>query len=66
MSADPNSIAKPLIERIKHLTSDGQGTSEYLEAGGLSLTVLHDTVGGSHPLYAVLDNAIKKVDWQGA
>jgi hypothetical protein len=66
MSDDLNAIAKARIERIKRLTHDEQGSDQWLEAGGLSLTVLHDTVGGSHPLYPVLDNALKKNDWSGA
>jgi hypothetical protein len=66
MSDDLNAIAKARIERIKRLTHDEQGSDQWLEAGGLSLTVLHDTVGGSHPLYPVIYNALKKNDWSGA
>src|SRR6266571_3443660 len=66
MSDDLNAITKARIEQIKHLTHDERGSTQWLEAGGLSLTVLHDTVGGSHPLYAVLDNALKKNDFDGA
>lgn len=66
MTDDLNKIVKVRIERIKNLTRDNQGTNQYLEAGGLALTVLHDTVGGSHPLWAVLDTALKKNDWSGA
>jgi hypothetical protein len=66
MSDDVSAIARARIERIKRLTQEGQGSTEAFEAGGLSLTVLHDTVGGSHPLYAVLDNALKTKDWIGA
>jgi len=65
MSRDLNSIIKARIERIKYLSGD-QGSSEFLEAGSLALTVLHDTVGGSHPLYAVLDNSLKDNDWEVA
>lgn len=66
MSDDLDATAKVRIEWIKRLTHDEQGSHQWLEAGGLSLTVLHDTVGGSHPLYVVLDNALKKSDWSGA
>lgn len=51
------------IEKIKGLTSEEQGGYQYFEAAGLSLTVIHDTVGGSHPLCGVLDNALKKKDY---
>jgi hypothetical protein len=66
MAEDPNEAIKARIQRIEHLTGDDQGTNEYLEAGGLAMTVLNDTVGGSHPLYAVLENALKSKDWAGA
>lgn len=66
MGNDLDAIVRVYVERIKRLTSDDQGTSEWLEAGGLALTVLHDTVGRSHPLAGVLDGALKKNDWSGA
>ncbi len=66
MAEDLNALIKGRIERIKFLTTERQGSHQYLEAGGLALTVLHDTVGGSHPLWAVLDNALKSKDWEGA
>jgi hypothetical protein len=66
MGNDLNVILKTRIDRIKRLTANDQGSREFFEAGNLSLTVLHDTVGGCHPLYAVLDNALKKNDWNGA
>jgi hypothetical protein len=66
MAEDLTVLIKGRIERIKFLTSDSQGSHQYLEAGGLALTVLHDTVGGSHPLWAVLDTALKSKDWAGA
>ena len=54
------------IALIKKLTDESGGTEDFFEAGGLALTVLHDTVGGSHPLCAILDTALKKNDWSGA
>jgi hypothetical protein len=64
MAEDLDELIKARIERIKFLTTDHQGSHKYLEAGGLALTVLHDTVGGSHPLSAVLSNALKSSkDW---
>jgi hypothetical protein len=66
MAEDLKALIKGRIERIKFLTSEDQGSNEYLEAGGLALTVLHDAVGGSHPLLAVLDTALRSKDWAGA
>src|SRR5206468_4004692 len=63
MAEDLNALIKGRIDRIKSLVRDNQGTHEFLEAGGLALTVLHDTVGGSHPLGAVIDSALKSKDW---
>ncbi len=65
MTDDFNQIVEVRINRIKSLTGHNKGTDEWLEAGGLALTVLHDTAGGSHPLFSVLDNALKKKDFDG-
>jgi hypothetical protein len=66
MAEDQKEAIRERIELIKELTKGYQGPSEFLEAGGLALTVLNDTVGGSHPLCAVLDNALKSGDVSGA
>lgn len=66
MAEDFKALIKGRIERIKFLTDDRQGSYQYLEGGGLALTVLHDTVGGSHPLWAVLDTALKSKDYASA
>ena len=54
------------MQQIKNLTNPNQGSRAYYEAGGLALTVLYDTVGGNHPLWSVLDNALKTQDYIGA
>ena len=66
MAEDLNTLFKGRINQIKSLVDDKQGSNAYLEAGALALTILHDMVGGSHPLLAVLDNALKSKDWAGA
>lgn len=66
MAEDLSALIKGRIERVKLLTSEDQGSHQYLEAGGLALTILHDTVGGRHPLWAVLDTALKSQDWAGS
>lgn len=65
MAEDRNEAMKSRIQRIRDLTRDNQGSLQFFEAGGLALTVLDDTVGGSHPLMAVLDNALKSKDYAG-
>lgn len=66
MAEDLKTFIKRRVARIRVLTGNNQGSGQYLEAGGLALTVLHDTVGGSHPLWAVIDHALKSKDWSGA
>ena len=66
MSLDLNALIKSRIDKIKQLTDDEQGSAQFLEAGALALTVLHDTVGGSHPLCPVLQSALKGKDWDGS
>src|SRR3989304_6005046 len=66
MAANENSAIKARIDRIRHLSSEDRGTTEYFEAASLAQSVLHDTVGGSHPLMAALENALKSADWSRA
>ncbi len=66
MAEDQKDPIKERIQWIKFLTSEDQGPNKYLEAAGLALTVLSDTAGGAHPLWAVLDNALKSGNWSGA
>jgi hypothetical protein len=49
---------KGIIDRIERLSED-PGSSQWLEAGGLALSVLHGTVGYGHPLLAELNEALK-------
>jgi hypothetical protein len=66
MVEDRNEAMKSRIQRIRDLTRNDQSSYQFFEAGGLALTVLDDTVGGSHPLMSVLDNALKLKDYAGA
>jgi hypothetical protein len=51
---------KKRVGSIRKLV-EGNPTSQY-EAAALATAVLHDTVGGSHPLAAALRNALEKSD----
>lgn len=53
---------RPSVEQIRRLSGDGQGGLEWLEAATLAQTVLHDSVGGSHPLNATIRSALDKTD----
>lgn len=55
---------KPLIDRIRNLSSSNSSSIEYYEAASLALSILYDTVGGNHPLASVIDNALKNKLWQ--
>ena len=66
MKTDDNNTLKVRIDHIRRLCGEDQGSTEYLEAAMLAQTVLHDTVGGSHPLTVVLSSALEKADWSRA
>jgi hypothetical protein len=66
MASDENVLIKVRIEKIRRLSGDQQGSTEWFEAATLAQTVLHDTVGGNHPLMAAIQNALEKGDWSRA
>lgn len=66
MLADENTALRARIDRIRRLIGEKQGTTHYFEAASLGQSVLHDTVGGGHPLMAELDSALKSADWSRA
>ncbi|MCJ7481373.1 MAG: hypothetical protein MUO31_00235 [Thermodesulfovibrionales bacterium] len=67
MTEKENEVIRIRIDKIRNLTDEGQGGgNQWLEAGALALTTLHDTVGGSHPLTTVLETSLKAKDWNGA
>ncbi len=66
MAANENATFNARIAKIRALTDEGQGQAEYFEAAALAQSVLHDTVGGSHPLMATLQMALQAADWQRA
>ena len=54
------------IDKIRKLSDEGQSSIEFFEAASLAQTVLHDTVGGNHPLMGAIQSALEKSDWQRA
>jgi hypothetical protein len=66
MEANENKTLKARIDHIRRLCDEKQGSTAYFEAAALAQTVLHDTVGGSHPLMAALSGALEKADWSRA
>jgi hypothetical protein len=63
VAEDLNALVKSRIDRIRFLVGTDHGSYSYFEAASLALTVLHDTVGGTHPLCTVLDTALKSRDF---
>ncbi len=63
MTTDENKSIISRIDKIQRLSAEGQGSLEFLEAAYLALSVLHDTVGGGHPLMATLKNALEPDKW---
>lgn len=53
---------KSCIDHIRRLCARDQGSMEWYEAAGLAQSVLHDTVGGSHPLMASIKSALDNGD----
>ena len=65
MVLDENTRIENLIEKIREL-NNGRNPARFTEVIGLAQTVLHDTVGTSHPLSKVLDHALKSEKWLDA
>jgi hypothetical protein len=57
-----NPTIKARIERIRQLTGPEQGTIESYEAASVAQSVIHDTIGGSHPVMSALDGALHAGD----
>jgi len=66
MKTDENTSIKARIERIRQLSSEDQRSATYYEAAVLAQSVLHDTVGGGHPLMATLKSALEASHWERA
>jgi hypothetical protein len=63
MTATEDTTIKERIERIRHLARDDQSPVEFFEAASLAQSVIHDTVGGSHPLMASIKRAVDSQEW---
>ena len=61
MELDENTGIKNRMEKIRDLNA-GEHVDR-LEAIVLAQSVVHETVGGNHPIMAALDDALKSDDW---
>lgn len=63
MNTNEDATIKERIERIRSLLNENAGTVPMFEAAALAQSVLHDTVGGGHPLMSAIDNAVGSKEW---
>jgi hypothetical protein len=66
MASNESETIRARINEIRNLSHFRQGSEEYFKAASLAQVVLHDTVGGSHPLMAAIQNALQAADWKRA
>jgi hypothetical protein len=60
--ATENPTIKPRIERIRELSGFQMGDTDWYQAASLAQSVVHDTIGGSHPVMAALHSALNAAD----
>ena len=65
MAAEENTKLEKRIDKVRRLTEGGSST-EWYEAASLAQSVIHDTVGGAHPLTATLRHALESKDFYRA
>jgi hypothetical protein len=63
---DESATLKARIDRMRRLSGEDEGATAYYEAAALAQAVLHDTVGGNHPLMQMIQSALEKGDWSRA
>ncbi len=64
--ADFTEVIKSRVAEIRRLSTEDQSSTAWFEAANLALSVLHDTVGGSHPLMSAIRDALSKADYSRA
>jgi hypothetical protein len=64
--ANLDEVVKSRVAEIRRLSRDNQSSTAWSEAANLALSVLHDTVGGSHPLMSGINDALSKADYSRA
>ena len=66
MPTQENKSIKDRIGKIRTLAGDDQGSTEFYEAAMLAQSVLHDTLGGGHPMMGASQSALEKSDYHRA
>lgn len=60
---DLKAVLDARAAEIQRLAEENQGSVEWFEAASLALSLLHDTVGGAHPLAGTIGHALEKSDY---
>lgn len=64
MATNEEVTIKARVERIRQIANNSSSSLEqYFEAAALSQSVIHDTVGGSHPIMSTIDEAVSSGQW---
>jgi len=63
MEMNENVSIKSRISQIEHLTQSDRDFTDYYEAASLAQSVVHDTIGGSHPIMTEIESALKAKDY---
>ncbi len=66
MGTDEERSIQSRIDQIEDLTRTDRDFTHFFEAATLAQSVLHDTVGGTHPTMMELESALKAADYQRA
>src|SRR5690242_12573968 len=66
MAEAENPTIKPRIQQIASLTQADREFTDFYQAASLAQSVIHDTVGGSHPIMSELESALKAADYNRA
>jgi hypothetical protein len=66
MAVNENQSIRARIDLMRILSNERKSSIEYFEAASLAQSVLHDTIGGGHPVMATIDSALKAADWARA
>lgn len=66
MATGENPSIRSRINQIEILTQENGDYREFYEAASLAQSVVHDTVGGNHPIVTELESSLKAADYNRA
>jgi hypothetical protein len=63
MSQNVEESIRTRMERVRRLSRENAESHEWYQAASLAQSVVHDTVGGGHPIMRALEQAVASGDW---